>query len=51
MTKIWENALGPYHPNVATSLENLADLYRKTDRTDEADELTKRVEEIRAKKL
>ena len=26
---IWERAIGPDHPDVATSLENMAALYRK----------------------
>ena len=29
---IWEKALGPDHPDVTTSLENMATLYRKTNR-------------------
>ena len=45
---IWEKALGPNHPNVALSLENIAALYRATNRAAEADKLEKRVERIRA---
>ncbi len=33
---IWKNALGPDHPDVATSLENYAAVLRKTGRTTEA---------------
>ena len=39
---IWEEALGPEHPNVATSLNNLAGLYRAQGRYDEAEPLHKR---------
>jgi hypothetical protein len=33
---IWEKALGPEHPDVATSLENYALCLRAMDRLDEA---------------
>ena len=46
---IWEKALGPEHLNVAQSLENYADLLRKTGRADEAAELEARAQAIRAK--
>ena len=45
---ILEKALGPEHPNVASGLENYADLLRKTDRNAEADELEERARAIRA---
>jgi tetratricopeptide (TPR) repeat protein len=44
---IWEKALGPDHPNVSLSLENIAELYRKTGREQEAEELAKRAAGIR----
>jgi len=43
-----EKALGPYHPDVATSLEKIALLYRKSGRGKEAEALKKRAEAIRA---
>jgi hypothetical protein len=43
-----EKALGPDHPDVATSLENMANLYRKTGRDKEAEALEKRAAAIRA---
>ncbi len=46
---IWEKALGPEHPNVATSLENYAKLLRKTERDAEAEELEARGKAIRAR--
>ena len=45
---IYENALGPDHPNVATSLENFAALYRATKRDEEAETLEQRAARIRA---
>ena len=45
---IWEKALGPDHPAVATSLENLAALYRKSGRNEAAEGLEKRATAIRA---
>jgi hypothetical protein len=42
--------VGPYHPDVASSLENLAALYRATKRGKEAAELEKRAARIRAMK-
>ena len=45
---ISEKALGPEHPDVATSLENMALLYRDTNREQEAQELEQRAERIRA---
>ena len=46
---IIEKALGPEHPNLATSLENYAALLRKTGRADEAAEMEARAKAIRAK--
>ena len=46
---IYEKALGPDHPHVAIHLNNLAVLYRKTDREAEAEKLEKRAAEIEAK--
>jgi len=45
---IAETALGPEHPTVATSLNNLAALYRATKRDDEAEMLEQRAARIRA---
>ena len=45
---IVEKALGPEHPDVATTLDNYAALLRKTDRNAEADELEERTRAIRA---
>ena len=45
---IWEKALGPNHPDVALCLENLAALYRKTDRPNLAEPLEARAAKIRA---
>ena len=44
---IFEKALGPDHPNLATSLENYAALLKATQRTAEAEPLLKRAEAIR----
>ena len=44
---IWEKALGPEHPDVATILENYADLLRELDRNREAEELEERARAIR----
>ncbi len=46
---IWEGALGPDHPDVATSLENYAALLRQTARADEAARMEERAKAIRAK--
>ncbi len=46
---IREKALGPEHPDLATSLENYAALLRQTARTDEAERLEARAKTIRAK--
>jgi hypothetical protein len=43
---IWEKALGPDHPTVATNLENLAVLYRAIKREKEAEALERRVEAV-----
>lgn len=45
---IAEKALGPDHPNVAASLENLAAVYRATKRDEEAETLEQRASRIRA---
>jgi hypothetical protein len=42
-----EKVLGPNHPNVAQSLNNLAVLYKAMDRSKEAQALAQRAEEIR----
>ncbi len=47
---IVEKALGPEHPNVATSLENYALLLRATGRTAEADKMEARAKAIRVKR-
>ena len=44
---IREKALGPDNPAVATSLENMAALYRKTGRAKEAESLESRAARIR----
>ncbi len=46
---IMEKALGPDHPDVATSLENYAALLRQTARADEAARVEARAKAIRAK--
>ncbi len=46
---IWEKALGPEHPDVATALENYAALLRKAGRGEEAAKLEARAKAIRAK--
>jgi hypothetical protein len=48
--KIWVKTLGPEHPNVATVLENLAQLQRKTHQDAEADLTEKNAAKIRAMK-
>ena len=44
--KITEQSYGPDHPNVATGLNNLAELLRATNRLDEAEHLYRRALEI-----
>ncbi len=46
---ILEKALGPEHPDVATTLENYAVLLRKTNRDAEAAKMEARAKTIRAK--
>ena len=46
---ILEKALGPDHPDVATTLENYAALLRKTGRTTEATKMEARAKAVRAK--
>ena len=47
---IWEKALGPEHPDVATSLENYAALLRKSGRSAEAGKMESRAKAISAKR-
>ena len=49
--QIREKALGPEHPDVATSLNNLAVLYRAQGRYAEAEPLYQRALKIREKAL
>ena len=46
--EIYEKALGPDHPRVATGLKNLAALYHETNQGREAERLEKRAVRIRA---
>jgi hypothetical protein len=46
---IYEKALGPGHPDIASILQNYADLLRRTKREAEAKKLEARVQAIRAK--
>ncbi len=46
---IWENVLGPEHPDVATVLVNYAALLRQTARADEAERWEARAKAIRAR--
>ncbi len=46
---IWEKALGPEHPDLATSLENYAALLRETGRNADASATEARAKAIRAK--
>ncbi len=46
---IREKALGPEHPDVATSLENYAALLRQTARADQAERMEARAKAMRAK--
>ncbi len=46
---IWEKALRPEHPDVATSLESYAALLRKTECSGEATMMELRAKAIRAK--
>lgn len=46
--QVAEQGTGPDHPDVATSLEDMAALYRKTGREKEAEALEKRAAAIRA---
>jgi len=48
---IFEKSLGEDHPNVATALNNLAQLYQATNRLEEAEPLMKRVVDIFEKSL
>ncbi|MDE3052029.1 MAG: tetratricopeptide repeat protein, partial [Nitrospirota bacterium] len=47
---IRERALGPSHPEVAKTLEDLANVLRKVGRADEAVSLEARARDIRAKR-
>ncbi|MDA2914481.1 tetratricopeptide repeat protein, partial [Acidobacteriia bacterium AH_259_A11_L15] len=46
---IFEQALGPEHPHVATTLESYAALLRKMNRDAEAEKMEARAQAIRAK--
>ena len=46
--EIAEKNVGPDHPNVATILENLAELYRATGRDKDAEQLELRAAKIRS---
>ncbi len=46
---IWEDTLGPHHPQLANNLQNYAALLRKTGRADEAAKMETRATAIRAK--
>jgi tetratricopeptide (TPR) repeat protein len=46
---IWEKALGPDHPQVATVLKNMARLYKEAGRVDEAIRWEKRANAIRSR--
>jgi hypothetical protein len=48
--EVAEHVKGLNYHDMATSLVNLADLYRETNRKKEAEALEKRAAEIRAKK-
>jgi tetratricopeptide (TPR) repeat protein len=47
---IWEKALGPDHPDVATSLNNLAKIYRRQGRYTDAEPLNRRALAISRKR-
>jgi hypothetical protein len=49
LLEIREKALGKDHPDVATVLENMADLYKKMDREDEEKQMIERARRIRLK--
>jgi tetratricopeptide (TPR) repeat protein len=44
---VWEEALGPNDPNVATVLENMAELYRELGKYDMGAKLDSRARKIR----
>ncbi len=46
--EVAEQNVGPDHPDVATSLNNLAELYRAMNRDDEAEPLEQRAARIEA---
>ena len=48
---IWENTLGPEYPNVAASLNNLAELYNAQGRYADAEPLYQRALAIAEKRL
>ena len=48
ISHIWEEPLGPHDPNVATVLENMAQLYRELGEKEEAIRLDERARAIRA---
>ncbi len=47
---IFEKALGPNHPQVATVLENMTELYKKMGNEEEAKKFEERARKIRSKK-
>jgi len=46
----FEKALGPNHPQVATVLENMTELYKKMGNEEEAKKFEERAKKIRSKK-
>ena len=46
--QVAEERVGPNHPNVATSLKNMAAFYRETKRDVEAEKLEQRAAKIHA---
>ena len=49
LLEVMEQVAGPDHVDIAQCLENLAELYRETDRGNEAGALEQQASEIRAK--
>jgi hypothetical protein len=45
-----EKVLGKNHPHVATVCENMAELYKKVGKEDEAERLEERARKIRSKR-
>ena len=44
----WEKALEPDHPNIATSLNNLVELYKRMGKKEEASTLEDRAKKIQS---